>query len=273
MVIKLIAMDLDGTVLREDQSIHDDLPLAFARARENNIQLAIATGRAFQSTELIAQRIGFRGPLVCSNGSHTLNENWETIGSEYLDLEVQSFVLDYAHLNGIHVSAYGVHGVGTIQDSEWLAKYKLLVRGLDIPILGLKQLRTMPLFKIVFICPAEELPTHRKALEWVLAKNRAQLTESGPEYLEILPSNANKSNGLIKLSSYLGVDRTEVAAIGDYRNDIEMLGWANYTGAVQNALPEVKTLAKIVVKSNEEGGVAEFIDRCILLNSTELSES
>lgn len=267
MAVRLIALDLDGTVLRADQSIHPCLNASFVRAQEAGIRLVIATGRAYQSTKRIADAIGFEGPMICSNGSHVVNENHDTIGTEFLESTVQRFVLEYAHSNDIHISAYGEEGVSTLQDSDWLRKYKLLVRGLDIPILGLEGLLAKPLFKAVMICDALEVPKHRQILSFLEAQNKAQLTESGPEYLEILPAGANKGNGLAKLARYLRLDRSEIAAIGDYRNDLEMLSWVGTSGAVKNALPEVKSIAQIVVKSNEEGGVAEFIDECILLNS------
>ena len=267
MAIRLIAMDLDGTILRGDQTIHPDLPAAFATAQQNNITLAIATGRAFQSTRRIVQPFAFPGPLICSNGSQVLDESHQTIGTEYLDSETRKFLLDYATEHNVHVSAYAEEGISTLQDSKWLTKYKQLVRGIDIPILGYEGLVEKALFKIVFICPEDELPHHRQQLEFLEENKMAQLTESGPEYLEILPRNANKGNGLAKLAQHLDLDQTEIAAIGDYRNDLEMLSWVGFAGAVENALPEVKTLAQIVVKSNEEGGVAEFIGHCIRLNS------
>jgi hypothetical protein len=267
MAIKLIAMDLDGTVLRTDQTIHPSLPLAFAKAQREGLSLVIATGRAYQSTKRIVAPFAFPGPLICSNGSQVLNEKHETIGVEHLELSTQEFILKYAVDHNIHVSAYSVDGVSTLQDSEWLTKYKLLVRGLDIPILGYDALMAMPLFKIVLICPEPDVQIHRQKLTFLESTNMAQLTESGPEYLEILPCLANKGNGLSKLAQYLNLDQSEIAAIGDYRNDLEMLSWVGTAGAVNNALPEVKSLAQIVVKSNEEGGVAEFIDHCIRLNS------
>lgn len=266
-------MDLDGTVLREDQTIHPDLAGSFSRARDAGIQLAICTGRAFQSTKRIASAIDFSGPLVCSNGAHVINDEEEVIGAEFLPGDVQEWILEYADENSIHVSCYGENGVSTLRESEWLTKYKTLVRGLDIPILGMEALKQKPLFKIVLICSAEVLPIHREKFAFLVAEQRAQLTESGPEYLEILPVQANKGNGLAKLAQYLRLDRSEIAAIGDYRNDLEMLSWVGTAGAVKNALPEVKSLAQFVVKSNEDGGVAEFIDRCILLNSNIVSES
>ena len=265
--IKMIAMDLDGTVLRGDQTVHPSLLSAFAEVRSLGITLAIATGRAFQSTKRIVDPFAFPGPLICSNGSQVLNDKHETIGTEFLDPETQEFLLKYAIEHNIHVSAYAEEGVSTLQDSEWLAKYKTLVRGIEIPILGYEVLVRKPLFKIVFICLEPEVQRHRQSLNFLEDTKMAQLTESGPEYLEILPRNANKGNGLAKLAQYLHLDRSEIAAIGDYRNDLEMLDWVGTAGAVGNALPEVKLLAQIVVKSNEEGGVAEFIDHCILLNS------
>jgi Cof subfamily protein (haloacid dehalogenase superfamily) len=271
--MKLIALDLDGTVLRADQTIHPTLVSAFSRAREAGITLAIATGRAFQSTKRIVQPFAFPGPLICSNGSQVLNDRHETIGSEFLDPDVQEYLLRYAQKHNIHVSAYSEEGVSTLQDSEWLTKYKQLVRGLEIPIIGFDALMAKTLFKIVYICEEEELPVHRQKMSFLASDGRAQLTESGPEYLEILPWRANKGNGLAKLSKYLCLDSSEIAAIGDYRNDLEMLEWVGTAGAVENALPEVKRLAQYVVKSNELGGVAEFIDRCILLNSINSKES
>ena len=258
---------MDGTVLRADQTIHPSLVPAFERATAVGITLTIATGRAFQSTKRIIEPFAFPGPLICSNGSQVLNERHEQIGVEFLEHDVQAYLLNYAKENDIHVSAYGEEGVSTLQDSEWLTKYKQLVRGLDIPILGFDSLMAKPLFKVVLICDENELPLHRQKLAFLKANENAQLTESGPEYLEILPRLANKGNGLSKLSQYLHLDRLEIAAIGDYRNDLEMLDWVGTAGAVGNALPEVKRLAQFVVKSNEEGGVAEFIDHCIRLNS------
>ncbi len=265
--IKLIALDLDGTVLRVDQTIHPSLIAAFASAHQHGITLTIATGRAFQSTKRIIAPFAFPGPLICSNGSQVLNHGHETIGTEFLEKDTQEFLLNYAKEHDIHVSAYAEEGISTLQDSEWLTKYKQLVRGIEIPILGYEALRVKPLFKIVLICPEPEVQLHRQKLCFLEETKAAQLTESGPEYLEILPCNANKGNGLAKLAQYLDLDRSEIAAIGDYRNDIEMLEWVGTAGAVENALPEVKSLAQIVVKSNEEGGVAEFIDHCIRLNS------
>lgn len=260
-------MDLDGTILRADQSIHPSLPPAFERAQAAGIQLAIATGRAYQSTQKIVERIDFIGPMICSNGSHVLDESHTTIGTEFLEKSLQRHILEYASEHDLHVSAYGELGISTMKDSEWLTKYKQLVRGLDIPVLGFDGIMTQSLFKTVLICDALELPKHRQNLSFLETDKLGQMTESGPEYLEILPLNANKGNGLGKLARSLNLHQREIAAIGDYRNDLEMLNWVGTPGAVENALPEVKTLAQIVVKSNEEGGVAEFIDECILLNS------
>ena len=97
----------------------------------------------------------------------------------------------------------------------------------------------------------------------------AALTESEPEYLEVLSANANKGLGLKALSEALGIAQGETAAIGDYLNDIEMIQWSGIGAAMGNALPEVKVSADIVVPTNEEAGVAYFIDYLIERNRSQ----
>jgi hydroxymethylpyrimidine pyrophosphatase-like HAD family hydrolase len=122
----------------------------------------------------------------------------------------------------------------------------------------------MPIFKLVFILDATILPGLRAEIEPELVSLGADLTESAPRYLEILPQNVHKGSGLTHLCEHLGIAQNEVAAIGDYRNDIEMLKFAGVSGAVANALPEIKSLADYTVSSNEEGGVGEFIAQFVL---------
>ena len=98
MGIRMIAMDLDGTVLRSNQTIHPSLTPAFSRAQASGLLLVIATGRAFQSTKRIIEPFAFPGPLICSNGSQVLNDRHETIGTEFLDLESQSEISTNGHV-------------------------------------------------------------------------------------------------------------------------------------------------------------------------------
>lgn len=83
---------------------------------------------------------------------------------------------------------------------------------------------------------------------------------SEAEYLEFLSAKANKGEGLREIARRKGIERHEIAAIGDYSNDVPMLEYAGVSAAVSNASDDCKAVADRIVESNEEGGVASFVD-------------
>jgi hydroxymethylpyrimidine pyrophosphatase-like HAD family hydrolase len=155
-------------------------------------------------------------------------------------------------------------GTYALRESAFLDEYRELVKGIPVNLRTPEEVMTMPIFKLVYIADADQIPNMRLELEEGFIELGADLTESAPRYLEILPQNVNKGSGLSHLCQHLGLKMNQVAAIGDYRNDIEMLQLAGLSGAVNNALPEIKKIAQRAVSSNEEGGVGEFIARFVL---------
>lgn len=264
--IKLIALDLDGTTLRHDLTVHPRVQDAFTQAKEQGVILTLATGRAYQSTFAIADRVGFEGSFVCINGAYAANNLREPIFQTFLDPIAVNGVFDFADLEDLHVSAYTTAGPIANRHSEWLEKYRKLVGKIPVPVQTSAELAKRDIHKLVIIAESHRIAGLRVNLTTNLGESPCQITESAPEYLEILPAGTNKGYGLAQLCVHLGIDRSEVAAIGDYKNDLEMLEWAGTSGAVKNALDEVKSLAQIVVNTNEEGGAGEFIEACLRLN-------
>jgi len=129
------------------------------------------------------------------------------------------------------------------------------------------QVRRMSLLKLILIDNPAVIRRHRDELGALLPSDIAFLTESEPEYLEVLSPNANKGLGLKTLSESMGIRQDETAAIGDYLNDVEMVRWAGIGAAMANAVDEVKLAADIHVRSNDDGGVAQFIDYLLELNN------
>lgn len=203
---------------------------------------------------------------MCINGAFATNESGANVFSSFLDSKTISTVLQFAEERELHVSVYTPEGPVANRDSEWLAKYRELVRGIHVDVESSESLMHRKVHKLVIIAHADQIPLLRADLQVELLGSGCQLTESAPQYLEILPEGTNKGNGLAQLCASMGIDRSEVAAIGDYKNDLEMLAWVGTAGAVKNALEEVKSLAQIVVNSNEDGGAGEFIFACLRLN-------
>lgn len=263
MSIKLIAVDLDGTLLRADHTPHPYALEQLARAEEAGVSVVIASGRSIQSIRKVLNGSFNVASAVATNGADVWSDA-TSVAQEYLDHNVKLAALQFAVSNGLHLSCYSTDGTYALRESEFLDEYRELVKGVPIELRTPEDVLEMPILKLVFIADAGIVPRLRRELEPRLETLRADLTESAPRYLEIMPLKVNKASGLKHLCRHLAIAHTDIAAIGDYRNDIEMIKLAGLSGAVGNALPEVKKLASHTVSSNEDGGVGEFIARYVL---------
>ena len=264
MSIRLIAIDLDGTLLRSDHTPHPKVVQELNRAQASGVRVVIASGRSIQSIRKVLSGTWKVDAAVATNGADVWASANEPIHRDELNDAVKRRVVEFAVAKNLHLSCYSTDGTYALHESEYLTEYRELVQGLPVEIRTPSQILEMPIFKLVFILDATILPGLRAEIEPELVSLGADLTESAPRYLEILPNNVHKGSGLTHLCEHLGIAQNEVAAIGDYRNDIEMLKWAGVSGAMANALPEIKSLADYTVSSNEEGGVGEFIAQFVL---------
>jgi Cof subfamily protein (haloacid dehalogenase superfamily) len=264
MRIQLLAIDLDGTLLRPDHTPHPFALEQLAIATAAGVRIVIASGRSIQSIRKVLDGFLEVDAAVATNGADVWASSTQQIHKDVLNLDVKRASLDYALQHDLHLSCYSTDGTYALSESEFLDEYRELVKGIPINLRTPDQVMAMPIFKLVYIVDAEQVPRMRLELEPRLTALGADITESAPRYLEILPKNVNKGSGLEHLCQHFGLKMDQIAAIGDYRNDIEMIKIAGLSGAVSNALDEVKQLAQFTVRSNEEGGVGEFIARYVL---------
>lgn len=262
--IKLVAIDLDGTLLRGDHTPHPEVAIAIEEARSTGIEVVIASGRSIQSIDRVIAPFIPVHAAVASNGADVWSPNRANVHQSLLSHEVKQTVLEFAATRELHLSCYTPQGTVANRDSAFLTEYRTLIQGLEVPVYSYDTILNSDIFKLVFIADAGVIPELRVEIEALLSGQEVEITESAPRYLEILPRGTNKGTGLLHLCRSLEIDMGHVAAIGDYRNDLEMLQLAGLPAAVANALPEVKDLAKVVVPSNEEGGVAQFIREFVL---------
>jgi len=258
--VRLIALDLDGTTLTSEREIHPRNVEAIVQASRAGIVIVLASGRIRPSISPFARRLELgQGPLICSNGAHIVDSDGSTLAASYLGAPEQNAILDFALHEGLHINGYTTDRMFYLHDSRWLELYRTRARTIPVQKVGVEELRTMQLIKLMVV--AEPPIIHELALQahtW-LDTERVTLTESEPEYLEFLSRAANKGAALQRLAEHLHIDRTGVMAVGDYLNDVEMVAWAGYGVAMGNAVPEVKAVANRVVANNDEGGVADAI--------------
>ncbi len=267
MPIRLLAIDLDGTLLTNDREPHSENVLAIRRALDSGIRVVLSSGRTALSIQRFAAVLGLDGAMICNNGAHVQGDGGVELLHLGLSPEAVNLALDYVQEANIHISGYTRDSMFVVGESQWLDLYIQRVKIVKPELVSHEALRQMSLLKMILIDTPDRIRRHHHELDNRLA-NIAFLTESEPEYLEVLSPDANKGKGLEVFSHSLGIAQSETAAIGDYLNDIEMIQWAGIGAAMGNAVEELKSVADIIMPTNSEAGVATFIDYLIELNAT-----
>ncbi len=266
IVIKLVACDMDGTFLRSDRKAHPANLAAVNRLLEHGITFAFATGRIVTSVRTYMTDHGIQCPIVSGNGSLVIGQDGTVIFESVLAEAAVQDLLDYAEKCKAHVNLY--HG-----DTVWFSKngpYADLYRrrtGCQAEVAPWCELRSRTANKVLFVDLPHRIATHQAELSAIAHSYGISAVSSEPDYLEFLPEGVNKGVGVRHLAESLGLDRHEVAAIGDWHNDLEMLEYAGFAAAVENAAPEIKAISDMVFSSNDNGGVAEFINTVIESNA------
>lgn len=251
---------MDGTLLNGERRLSQTNIEAVKRATSAGIHVALASGRTLPSMRPFANQLGLEGPFVCANGAHVVGHHGEELAFHELARAPKQTVLEFAARNGNHVNAYTRDELLFNHASPWGEMYRSRLRSMVPKIATTEQILEAHVSKVMFVADPDEIPAMRASLLGLIAESEARAIESEPEYLEFLSPDADKCAGLVLLCSRLGIDRTEVAAIGDYLNDLEMLRWAGVSAGVANAHPDVLSSVDCQVPSNEDNGVAEFID-------------
>ena len=278
MKTKLIALDLDGTVLNSEGVISDITVSTIKRAIENGIHIVLATGR---SVGLICEEIkcikGIKYAIT-SNGAAIvdLKEN-KIIYSNFLSIDILKKIIKIIRDFPIIVEFYA-NGYAYIDEEVFFNPIKY---GLNKESLGLMY-NNHKLVKDIFLLIEEEqeneflcfvekinIPFLKGDMREDLFKrlssmnNDIKITSSVKDNLEINSYNANKGNGLEELSRFINISLEETAAIGDNNNDIEMIQKAGIGIAMGNAIEDIKIKADFITLNNDNDGVAEMISKIL----------
>ncbi len=263
--IRLIAVDLDGTLLNSQHQITPRTERALRRAMGREVQVAIATGKTFLAAKWIIRQLDLRSPGVYVQGLVICGPTGEVLHSRTLDPEIVQQVTALGESQQIQVLGYsGSRVVMSKRDDEFADTLVAHHEPRPEVVGPLSRIAYgMPLNKLMVICPEQEMGEVRSILSEHV-QGRATLVLSSPLMLEILPVGASKGAGLTWVLDHLGIDPQAVLALGDAENDIEMLRLAGVSVAVANVMQVTKDAADVVVASNDEDGVAEAVERFVL---------
>ena len=264
---KLITVDLDGTLLNGEKSMSDYTRRAMIAVQEKGIKVAIASGRPIMGCREIAESLQltrFGGYVICFNGGEIVEwksknhihdkllqneyvcQIWEQAISKNLTTLIHDDVIitnDKEHPR-IQLSARR-NAMEVIQPDDWKA-----------------EVANRKLHKCMIIGDPEEMPS--LAEEMALKFPDINVLRSEPFFLEFVPKDIDKGNGLRILADYLNINLKDVTAFGDALNDICMLKAAGTGIAMGNSEEEVKAAADIIAPPNTEDGVGKVINELFL---------
>lgn len=281
--VKLIGLDLDGTVFDNKKRISDRTKGAMEAAIKQGVVVVPATGRPVAGVpeEFVALE-GIKYALTANGAAIYDLQTGECVYQDVMNTELASKVISELQKYDVMVDAF-IAGMGYVEASvlerrdefamsEVIKQYILNTR---------KTVDNLPEYIKENHCQVEKITVNfklngeeKEGLEGLLHKNEVLSVLSDypqlvfvsgvPTNLEITMATADKGNGMVKLGEYLGIKPEEIMTCGDSENDLAMIQAAGFGVAMANGTEEVKEAANYITDSNEEDGVAKVIEKFVL---------
>jgi Cof subfamily protein (haloacid dehalogenase superfamily) len=256
---RLVASDLDGTLVRSDLSVSDRSRRVLSRVEASGALFVMVTGRPPRWMAPVAEATGHRGLAVCANGALVYDLHTEqVVRSSLIEAEAAAEVVAALRreVPGISFAVEkGPEGFG--REATYLPRWD---NG-EVVVAPVEELIASGVVKL--LARHEELGSD-ELLERARAclGDSAECTHSTSDgLLEISAAGISKASGLASLAEEWGVTADQVVAFGDMPNDLPMLSWAGHSVGMANAHPEVLAAVDEVTATNDEDGVAQVLER------------
>lgn len=261
---RLVALDVDGTILREDGQLSERVRAAVLAAVEAGHEVMIATGRSVASTLPVLDRLAITPEyVVCSNGAITVQRDPDAPFG-YRREFVETF--DPSEVLGT-ISAALSDARYAVEDETGFYKYTHAFPqgavGLASEQVGFEELLGTRATRVVVISPNHDIEDFLQVVDR-MGLHQVSYAVGWTAWLDIAPDGVNKATAMERVRERLGVPRNRVVAVGDGRNDLELLAWAAEQGsgvAMGQAPPDVIAVASAVTSPVESDGLAEVLEQ------------
>jgi HAD-superfamily hydrolase, subfamily IIB len=265
---KIIAIDMDGTLLREDKTISDRTKEAIKKAKELGVKVVLASGRPIEGIDQYLKELNLISEtdyVLSYNGALVLNtKTRDVISSSLLYGRDVHMLYEISKELGVNIHAFSrINGLITPKNSRY-TDVEANINGIEINVMPFEKVAEDE--EIVKIMMIDEPEILSKAVERLPQKLYEDYTvvQSTPYFLEFLNKVSNKGVGVQALAEHLDINREEIICVGDAGNDHHMIEYSGLGVAMGNATDEIKEIADYITTSNEEDGVAEVIEKFIL---------
>ncbi|MQS74874.1 HAD family phosphatase [Lactobacillus halodurans] len=270
MAIKLVAMDIDDTLLDDEKQISSQNKETIQQALKNGVKVVLSSGRTFNGMVEYLNKLGISGDnqyIIIDGGGVVQTISGKIIYQKTLSNQAYREIDNYVQENNLHYNAVDVLGNTYTSNNDFIDKYTILQAFENNKGLKIKTPDQLPKdFEIVKAILNEDGEKLDAITEDVLAKfgQKYYVVRTDLGFLEIMPKNVDKSSALVHLADYLKIDLKDTLAIGDGENDIPMLKKAGIGVAMENASSKIKNLADRVTDDNNQSGVARAFEKYVL---------
>ena len=247
--VKLIAIDMDGTLLNSQKEIPEENIKAIQEAATAGIKIVLCTGRPRSGILPHFEKLGLSEEeyIIMNNGCSTYEtKNWTLLQSESLEVALTLTGEKTYYVVGDEVPELVAYDAGTVfTEAKARSLEEIFAEGQVI-------------FQAMYMADSEPLDAFQNAVQDGL--NQSYSTVRSQDYIfEIMPQGATKASGLKHLAEKLEIAPNQIMALGDAANDLEMLQFVGQSVAMGNASDDIKALCKYVTLTNDEAGVAHAI--------------
>ncbi len=268
--IKFVAMDLDGTLTNSNKDVTPRTRKALDELRAKGTKIVLASGRPHIGINKVAKQLEiseYGGFVLSYNGGQIVDAlKDECIYRRAIDNKCFKDICETSHIfSDVHVLTYDDSMILCEDDEHKYVKKEAFNCSLGIKKVAdlFEVVKDQEIVKFEIVGEHEDLEPVRKHLN-ELYPNDLAVYYSEPYFLEVVAPGISKDTSLDWLLKNYGCTKENLVAIGDGLNDLSMLGYAGYSVAMENAVDKVKDAADYITASNDEDGVAKFIEENLL---------
>jgi Cof subfamily protein (haloacid dehalogenase superfamily) len=237
------------------------------RAHQTGLHVIVVTGRMFQSVRRALEPAALRDPVICYQGAVVADGDGTWLRHVPIDLELAREALKFVLGEGYSPNVYVADELYVAEVSSAAREYAEFQHLQVHPVGDLLDWLSQPPTKLVCVGdPGALSDVERRAKEHF--GDRMYISKSLPYFLEFAAPGVTKGAGLDFLARHLGFTPEQTVAFGDGENDVELVEWAGYGVAVENAHERVKAVADWIAPSAQDEGVAQVLDALLDLHST-----
>ncbi len=267
MVYKLMAVDIDGTLLNNKDQLTEGTKLAIKHAVEKGLIFTIASGRPIQGVEYLIEMLDLDLPFITYNGAMVvMGKSKEILYEQKLSAKDVKDILLLGEKYGLTVMAWKDNGLYATEINERVEQYKKISKVEPVLITDVDAFSKDGCTKMLWYDEVEKIRELQNEIGPMLSDN-VNFHTSRPYFLEFVDKKASKAIAMDRLGAHFGVQQGEMIAVGDGLNDLSMIEYAGLGVAMANAEEPVKEKADYITLSNDEDGVAHVITKFVLTDN------